>query len=174
MRGLVCFVSIVLGVGCSESTDERRDVVDAGSDPALDEPELDADTEPEDAALVDGENHTDDHTDAGADAAIDDAGAKDAASAADAAPEFDAGAPVSYAVDVAPILNDHCLVCHTSGGAGPFPLTSYDEAREHANEISSAVFSRFMPVCDQPYPACGLSDEQINTLRRWAVQRAPL
>ena len=44
---------------------------------------------------------------------------------ADAAPE--SAATVTFASDVAPILNQHCVECHRAGEIGPFALTDYDE-----------------------------------------------
>ena len=34
---------------------------------------------------------------------------------------------VTFARDVAPILNQHCVECHRAGEIGPFALTDYDE-----------------------------------------------
>jgi peroxiredoxin len=35
--------------------------------------------------------------------------------------------PVTFASDVAPVLNRHCVECHRSGEIAPFSLTEYDE-----------------------------------------------
>src|SRR5262249_35061083 len=37
--------------------------------------------------------------------------------------------PLTYAKDVAPILQRRCQGCHRPGEVGPFPLTSFDEVK---------------------------------------------
>ena len=37
---------------------------------------------------------------------------------------------ITYHKDVAPILRNHCMMCHSEGNAGPFTLTSYDDAAD--------------------------------------------
>lgn len=37
---------------------------------------------------------------------------------------------ITYHKDVAPILRNHCMSCHSEGNAGPFPLVSYDDAAD--------------------------------------------
>jgi tetratricopeptide (TPR) repeat protein len=81
--------------------------------------------------------------------------------------------------DVAPILYKNCADCHHPGGAGPFSLLTYDEARKHAGQIAAVTSRRYMP----PWPPepgyvriAGerrLTDEQIKTLEEWAEQGAP-
>ncbi len=43
----------------------------------------------------------------------------------------DAGAPekITYAKDVAPILNAHCVQCHREGEVAPMSLRTYAEVR---------------------------------------------
>jgi hypothetical protein len=50
---------------------------------------------------------------------------------------------------IAPILYQNCASCHHSGGIGPFPLISYADAFNNAQEIMDRVVSREMP----PWPA---------------------
>ncbi|HEX4612809.1 MAG TPA: redoxin domain-containing protein, partial [Urbifossiella sp.] len=52
---------------------------------------------------------------------------------------------VTYARDVAPILTRHCLPCHRPGEIGPFPLTSFAAARDHAGTIAEVVGAGTMP-----------------------------
>jgi tetratricopeptide (TPR) repeat protein len=80
---------------------------------------------------------------------------------------------------VAPILYEHCASCHHEGGAGPFPLLTYTDARRRARQIARVTASRYMP----PWlPAPGhvrfvgerrLSDHDIATLEAWATAGAP-
>lgn len=75
---------------------------------------------------------------------------------------------------VAHIIYDHCAPCHYPGGAGPFPLLTYDDAVLHAFGIQAQVNARLMP----PFPAdpdCSaplaknrrLSQSDIDALNEW-------
>jgi len=96
---------------------------------------------------------------------------------AGAAPAAGADTAATFARDVAPILYANCAPCHRPGGAGPFSLLSYDDARRHATLIARATKDRYMPPWK---PQAGefagerrLTDEQIATLERWAANGAP-
>jgi thiol-disulfide isomerase/thioredoxin len=81
---------------------------------------------------------------------------------------------LTWARDVAPILDGYCADCHHKGGVAPFALVSFDDAASHARTIALAVEKRYMP----PYHAVPgaipiaderwLSDRQIEILTRWA------
>ncbi|MBP0029153.1 hypothetical protein [Roseofilum sp. Guam] len=89
--------------------------------------------------------------------------------------------PISptYARDIAPILNNNCLECHRTGGIGPFPLQSYEDARSHANRIVKATADGFMPPwrAKQGYGEFRnekfLSQQQIATLKVWVEAGTP-
>lgn len=88
-----------------------------------------------------------------------------------------AAAP-TFAHDVAPILYQHCAVCHHPGEVAPFSLLTYADAAKRARLIASVTASRYMPPW-QPEPGYGrfqgerrLRDADIATLQRWA-ERAP-
>lgn len=90
-----------------------------------------------------------------------------------------AGAAVTFAKDVAPILYRRCAPCHHDGGPGPFPLTSYDDARRRSALIVKVTQSRFMPPWK---PEAGelrfagerrLTDDEIRTIDRWTKDGAP-
>ena len=90
-------------------------------------------------------------------------------------------ATVTYADDVAPLLNANCVRCHRPGGLGPFSLTTYDEARARADRIVEMVAARRMPPW-QPVRGYGaspfegeprLTDADVDRLRRWAAAGAP-
>ncbi len=80
----------------------------------------------------------------------------------------------TFAGEVAPILFEHCAPCHHPGGAGPFSLISYSEAKKRARQIAKVTSRRYMP----PWlPESGrgrflgenrLTDLQIATLGEWA------
>ena len=75
--------------------------------------------------------------------------------------------------DVAPILYENCATCHRPGEAAPFSLLTYDDARQRARLIATAVATRVMPPW-QPDSEEGefsgdrrLTPAEINTLDRW-------
>lgn len=81
--------------------------------------------------------------------------------------------------DVAAILFENCTVCHRPGGPGPFVLRDYEAARERADLIATMTSEHRMPPwlpdsSDWTFAnARGLTDAQIETIRRWAEQGAP-
>ena len=85
-----------------------------------------------------------------------------------------AGNTPTFAGDVAPILFEHCAPCHHPGGAGPFPLLSYSDAKKRARQIVKVTSRRYMPPW-LPEPGHGrflgenrLTDQQIATFAEWA------
>ena len=96
----------------------------------------------------------------------------------------DAGTPASataptYAHDVAPLLNSHCVQCHHPNGPGPFSLLTYDGARRRARQIARVTARRYMPPW-LPDPGHvrivgenRLSSAEIAMLDRWAAAGAP-
>lgn len=87
--------------------------------------------------------------------------------------------PVTFARDVAPILFEHCVACHREGGIGPFSLETFGGARERAGLIAAKAGARTMPPwLPEPGPESfvgerRLSEDAIETLRRWADGGAP-
>lgn len=51
----------------------------------------------------------------------------------------------TYAQQVAPILNRHCVQCHHANEVGPMPLTTLAEARRYAKNIASVTAAHLMP-----------------------------
>jgi mono/diheme cytochrome c family protein len=88
---------------------------------------------------------------------------------------------VTYARDVAPILQAKCQECHMPNSIGPFSLTNYDEVRRRARGIRAAVEDRIMPpwhinptVGVQHFKNDrGLTDEQIQTISAWIDNGMP-
>ena len=87
---------------------------------------------------------------------------------------------VTFAADVAPILQRKCQSCHRHGQVAPFSLLSYDDARRHAAMIREVVDDRRMPPWHAD-PRFGhfandrsLSAKERATLLAWADQGAPL
>ena len=55
---------------------------------------------------------------------------------------------LTYARDVAPILQENCLKCHREGSVAPMALETYEDVRRYASRISHRVVRRQMP----PWP----------------------
>jgi peroxiredoxin len=53
--------------------------------------------------------------------------------------------PVTYARDIAPILQARCVECHRAGEIGPFELTSYKESAGWGEMIAEVVRKQRMP-----------------------------
>jgi len=77
------------------------------------------------------------------------------------------------------MVAQRCVQCHQPGGAAPFSLRTYAEARPWAVAIKEEVLQRRMP----PWPAAkgfgefandiSLPQEEINRLAEWAEGGAP-
>jgi peroxiredoxin/mono/diheme cytochrome c family protein len=86
---------------------------------------------------------------------------------------------VTYADQVAPILQEKCQGCHRPGQVGPFSLLTYDDARRWAAGIAEVVDDYRMPPWHAD-PRHGrfandrsLSPRQRATLLAWVEQGAP-
>jgi mono/diheme cytochrome c family protein len=124
---------------------------------------------------------------AGAAKALDALTAGQAVTVADATPSRGAAiafpergvTKVSYAKDVAPILEAKCVACHQDGGIGPFAMTNYQMVKGFAPMIREVIRTDRMP----PYhadPHVGkfsdsqrLSSDQVKTLVHWIEAGAP-
>ncbi len=91
-----------------------------------------------------------------------------------------ANAPLTYARDIAPIVQSRCQTCHRPGEAAPFPLTTAAEAAAVAPMIAQVTRQRLMPPWpprpDTQHPLIGerwLRDEEIDRLARWAAAGCP-
>ena len=91
-------------------------------------------------------------------------------------PVDQSGAALTYYGDVAPILQDHCLQCHQAGGIAPIRLDDYATAKANAAAMAADTAARDMPPwsvtsdgsCGEFSGSLALSDEQIDTIGRWA------
>ena len=93
---------------------------------------------------------------------------------------------VTFAKDIAPILQRSCQNCHRSNGVAPMPLVTYEEVRPWARAIKTRTGigprAGVMPPWyveknigiqgykDDP----SLSDEEIAKIAKWADSGAPL
>jgi mono/diheme cytochrome c family protein len=93
----------------------------------------------------------------------------------------DVAEPVTYAGNVASIINENCVVCHRIGGIAPMALTSFDQVQPWAPLIQLKVANRDMPpyaydhdIGIQDLQAdWRLSQEEIDTVVAWVDQGSP-
>lgn len=87
----------------------------------------------------------------------------------------------TFSKDVAPILEEHCQVCHRPNTVAPMSLLTYQDARPWAKAIKAKVAAREMPpwfidknVGVQHFENdMSLSDEEIATIVKWVDAGAP-
>jgi tetratricopeptide (TPR) repeat protein/mono/diheme cytochrome c family protein len=96
-----------------------------------------------------------------------------AAASSKSQPPAAAETSATWSRDVAPVLYKNCTTCHHPGGAGPFSLLTYADARRWAPQILNVTQSRFMPPW-LPEPGYGdfadvrrLNDDDRALLKRW-------
>ncbi len=92
---------------------------------------------------------------------------------------LDAPTGATFTKDVAPIIFDHCGICHHPDGAAPFSLLTYSDARQRATQIAAVTKSRLMPPWKSE-PGYGefighrpLSVVEIGVLQQWVADGAP-
>src|SRR5260370_148565 len=96
-------------------------------------------------------------------------------------PQVSAQAQVTFTKDVAPILQNHCQVCHRPDTFAPMSLLTYEEVRPWAKSIQSKVSAREMPPwhIDKNVGIrhfrndVSLSDQEIATIVKWVDGGAP-
>ncbi len=85
---------------------------------------------------------------------------------------------VSYAKEVAPILEKKCFGCHSPGNIGPNKFTSYSKVQGVSDMIQEVLISRRMPPwhADRQHGSfvndCSLKPEESRTILRWIEQGA--
>jgi len=91
-------------------------------------------------------------------------------------------ADVTYAADVATIIQNNCQVCHRAGGIGPMELVTYEDVQRYAPLIKIKVANREMPPyyydndigIQELQQDWRLSQEDINTVVAWVDQGSPM
>src|SRR6266853_4912386 len=95
------------------------------------------------------------------------------------------GAPadtVTFAKDIAPILQRACQNCHRPGAIAPMSLLTYEEVRPWARSIRQKVASREMPpwYIDRHVGITefkgdpSLTDKEVATITTWVDTGAPM
>jgi len=84
-------------------------------------------------------------------------------------------AKVTYARDIAPIIQARCLNCHREGQAAPFTLADYDQTAKRAKQIVRVTQDRLMPPWipvptghDKFVGERWLTDRELDLLKTWA------
>ena len=88
---------------------------------------------------------------------------------------------VTFTRDVAPILQEHCQVCHRPGTVAPMSLLTYEDVRPRAKAIKAKLVAREMPpwfidknVGVQHFNNdTSMTDEEIATIVKWVDGGAP-
>jgi hypothetical protein len=95
------------------------------------------------------------------------------------AKQSNAGAKVSYAEQIAPMLIDNCVTCHRTGGIAPWQMANYDTVKGFAPMIREVVRTKRMPPWHAD-PHIGVWDgdrsltvEEKQTLVHWIESGAP-
>src|SRR5579872_6623937 len=89
---------------------------------------------------------------------------------------------VTFAKDIAPIVQRSCQNCHRPGQIGPMSLLTYEEVRPWARSIKQRVVQRDMPpwYIDKAVGVKkfkedkSLSDQEIALISKWVDDGAPL
>jgi hypothetical protein len=88
--------------------------------------------------------------------------------------------PVTFAKEVAPILQKNCMPCHHDGEATPFALTTYEQAAAKADSIARVVDEGRMPPW-YAHPEFGswanaraLTADEKRTIAQWVEGGKPL
>lgn len=86
---------------------------------------------------------------------------------------------ISYATQIAPVLQSKCVSCHSEGGIGPFAMSSYRKVKNKARMIEEVIAAKRMPPwhADPHYGKFendrSLTTLETQTLLRWIQQGAP-
>ena len=75
----------------------------------------------------------------------------------------------SYASDVAPIIQNHCLKCHSGAGPGTVTLTTYTSVFNNRQAVLTQFYSCRMPPQGEPRP----SVQERQLLLGWLTCGAP-
>ena len=88
-------------------------------------------------------------------------------------------AKISYAKQVAPLLESKCVDCHSEGKVGPFAMSSYEKVKGWSAMIEEVILDRRMPPWHAD-PHVGkfstdrsLSGPEARTLLKWIDQGCP-
>ena len=94
-------------------------------------------------------------------------------------PGKDDGKQISYASDIAPLLETKCVSCHSPGNIGQWSMSSFARVKAKSAMMQEVLLARRMPPWDAD-PQFGkfsndrsLTREEKRTLLRWIESGAP-
>jgi Flp pilus assembly protein TadD len=96
----------------------------------------------------------------------------------EAAPAAARTGAVTFTKDIAPIIFEHCSLCHRPDESAPFSLLSYQDVKRRAGQIARVTASGFMPPWlpeSQPGEFVGqrgLTDSQVSLIEKWVEDGA--
>jgi len=89
-------------------------------------------------------------------------------------PKDDVKAKLTYARDIAPIIQARCLNCHRDGQVAPFALADFEQTAKRAKQIVRVTQDRIMPPWipspghDKFVGERWLTDRELELLKAWA------
>lgn len=87
--------------------------------------------------------------------------------------------PISYVEQVAPIVRDNCVSCHSRGNIGPFAMNSFNAVAGRSQMIQEVLLDRRMPPWHaDPHHGKFVNDRSLSgaeaqALLRWIQQGCP-
>lgn len=99
----------------------------------------------------------------------------DAGTASSDAPN-DAGDSLTYSEHIAPMIAQHCTICHTDGGSGPFVLDDFESVTTFAPSLLASMESGQMPPwmpaddCNPIAHARSMHPDEIALFSDWIDQ----
>ena len=90
-----------------------------------------------------------------------------------------AASGLTYYEHVKPIIDAHCVDCHSEGGIGAFPLSSFEEVQVVRTAVAASMESGSMPPwkaskeCNDYKFETLVPEDQVNTVLDWVDGGAP-
>jgi hypothetical protein len=87
-------------------------------------------------------------------------------------------APLTFNKDIAPVVFQHCVVCHRPGQSAPFSLLTYGDAKKRAKQVGEVVSKHYMPpwLPEKGYGDFAddrsLSADEIARICKWVAEGA--
>lgn len=184
---LAALIVSLASVACGTTHESERVEEDDDTDKAAEEgltDVKDASTKDASKPAKDATTPTEDASEPTKDASKPDATTPDKDASVDPpSPPADGGtgSGATYTEHVRPLLNRTCVPCHSTGGAGPFSLATFAEAKGKAAQIARATKARTMPptpldnsgTCNTYKDVNWLTDAEIATIESWSAAGAP-
>lgn len=86
---------------------------------------------------------------------------------------------IDYHTAIQPIVKKHCFSCHTGGGVGAMPLTTYQEVSAFGRMIQYVTENRLMPPWKADSQSShlknynALTDAEIEVIKKWVRAGMP-